>query len=223
MQVCMVTGYIPLVQNKWRSAATYGELGEKLSGVPVPKKAFYMKVEDTWLYKFVKDTTPPPRASLDNHPEKNSLEYMCAIHQKTSWLAQAADERPDADWLVWVDYAIFHQPGISNEVIYNFFEKLKQTPDDKIYAPGRLDKGIIESAVPCWRFLASALAVPRRYVDQLDFSCRTTARHHIIQTQNVEWEVNTLARVEQNNRYKMPFHWYKADFDGSLFTNFPGA
>ena len=222
MRARLITGYVP-IENHPRTPAEYGELGEKLSGVPARKKAFYMKVEDTWLYKFIQDTTPKPRVSEDGHPAKNSLEYMCAIHQKTSWLAQAADERPDADWLVWVDYGIFHMPGINNQMIYEVFEKLKHLPDNKIYAPGRMDKAPVESAYPCWRFLASLLAVPRKLVDQFDFACRTTARHHIIQTQNVEWEVNTIARIEANNRYKLPFHWYRADFDGSIFTNFPGV
>jgi hypothetical protein len=144
---------------------------------------------------------------------------MCAIHQKTSWLAQAADERPDADWLVWVDYGAFHMKGVSNQVIYEMFEKLKRTPDNKIYAPGWWDKAPVESVHPCWRFFGTVLAVPRKLVDQFDFACRTTARHHIITTKNIEWEANTISRVEANG--KLPFHWYRADFDSSIYTNFP--
>jgi hypothetical protein len=59
--------------------------------------------------------------------------------------------------------------------------------------------------------------VPRKLVDQLDFACRVAARKHISATKNVEWEVNTWARIEA--QHKLPFHWYKADHDVSMFTN----
>ncbi len=214
MRVKLVTGYIP-IPNHPRTAAEYGELGEKLSGVPVPKKAFYSRVGDTWLHKYISKLPFVPRSSEHDNPAKNTLAYHCVNHQKTSWLVQAADEDPDADVLVWVDYGIFRQSGVTNQAIYEFMEKL----DDKaIYAPGCWDKpDAVEAAYPCWRFCGSVLAVPRRLVDQLDFACRTTARQHISSTKVVEWEVNTWARVEA--KHKLPFHWYKADHDVSMFNN----
>ena len=213
MKTKLVTAYVP-IPNHPRTAAEYGELGERLSGVPVRKKAFYMKVEDTWMAKFVQDLKYMPHISEGDNPHKNSLAYHCVNHMKTSWLVQAADEDPEADVLVWVDYGIFRLPGVVNQAIYEFMEKL----DDKaIYAPGCWDVGPIESALPCWRFCGSVLAVPRRYVDQLDFAVRATARQHIVRTKNVEWEVNTWARVEA--QHKLPFHWYKADHNVTLFDN----
>jgi hypothetical protein len=210
----LVTGYVP-IPNHPRTASEYGELGEKLSGVPVRKKAFYMKVQDTWMHKYIQKLPFVPRSSEHDNPMKNSLAYHCVNHQKTSWLVQAADEDPEADILVWVDYGVFRLTGVNNQAIYEFMEKL----DDKaIYTPGCWDKPqVVEAAYPCWRFCGSVLAVPRRLVDQLDYACRVAARQHISSTKSVEWEVNTWARIEAKG--KLPFHWYKADHDVSMFNN----
>ena len=216
MKVKLVTAYIPIA-NHPRGPEEYGALGEKLSGVPVPKKAFYMRVEDTWMSKALRHMAKRgllPRSSVSDNPAKNTLAYHCVNHQKSSFLVQAADEDPEADVLVWVDYGIFRLPGINNQVIYEFAERL----DDKaIYVPGCWDKPeVVESVDPCWRFCGSVIAVPRKLVDWFDFQCRTQARRHIEKTRNVEWEVNTWARVE--NGHPQQFHWYKADHNETLFT-----
>lgn len=216
MKVKLVTGYVP-IPNHPRTAKEYGELGEKLSGVPVPKKAYYDQFQNLWLSKYILHLPFKPRPSEHDNPAKNTTIYHCVNHQKTTWLVQAADEDPSADVLVWIDYGIFHLPGVCNQAIYEFCEKL----DDKaIYAPGCWDKpDVIEAAYPCWRFCGSVLAVPRKLVDVLDFNVRVQARQHISKTKNVEWEVNTWARVEQSRQAKLPWRWYKADHDVSMFTN----
>lgn len=214
MKIKLVTAYVP-IPNHPRGPEEYGALGEKLSGVPVPKKAFYQPLDTLWLSKYINSLKFPPRASEHDNPHKNSLAYHCVNHQKSSWLVQAAAEDPDADVLVWVDYGIFRLDGVSNQAIYEFVEKL----DDKaIYAPGcwETKPDVVESAYPCWRFCGSVLAVPRRLVDSFDYECRVAARQHVAATKNVEWEVNTWARVERKT--KLPFHWYKADHNSTLFT-----
>lgn len=213
MKVKLVTGYVP-IPNHPRGPAEYGELGERLSGVPIPKKAFYGRLQDTWLAKFVNSLKFNPSVSEHDNPDKNSLAYHCVNHMKSTWLVQAANEDPDTDVFVWVDYGIFRLPGVCNKAIYEFFEKLD---DRAIYAPGCWQQQVIESAYPCWRFCGSVIAVPRKLVDDFDYSCRVEARQHITKTRNVEWEVNTWSRVEA--KHKLPIHWYKADHDVTLFNN----
>lgn len=214
MRAKLVTAYVPIPGHP-RTAEEYGALGEKLGGVPVRKKCFYNKLDEMWLSKYLNKLPFTPRSSVADNPDKNTLAYHAVQHQKTSWLVQAADEDPEADVLVWVDYGIFRLPGITNQAIYEFMEKL----DDKaIYVPGCLPKpDAVEASYPCWRFCGSVIAVPRRMVDQLDFACRVAARQHVSSTKNVEWEVNTWARVEQKTR--LPFRWYQADHDVSMFNN----
>jgi hypothetical protein len=219
MRARLVTGYIP-IEGHPRTPEMYGALGEKLGGVPVPKAAFYQRVEETWLRKYASSLLFPPKISEGDNPAKNTLAYHCTNHQKTEWLLNAVEKYPDEDWYVWVDYGIFSQPGISNQIIYEMFERLIQTPPDKIYIPGCWDKSsIIESATPCWRFCGSMFAVPKKFVPMLHYACVKTAFKHVRATNNIEWEINTLARIEKHER--LPFHWYRADHNGTQFTNFP--
>jgi hypothetical protein len=215
MRTKLVTAYVP-IPNHPRPASEYGELGERLSAVPVKKKCFYQQLDTLWMTKYINSLPFVPRASEGDNPMKNTLAYHAVNHQKTTWLVQACNEDPDTDVFVWVDYGIFHLPGVNNQAIYEFMDKL----DDKaIYAPGCWEQGVIEAAAPCWRFCGSVLAVPRRLIDRLDYACRVAARQHVSSTKNVEWEVNTWARVEQKLGTGLTWHWYKADHDVSLFNN----
>lgn len=214
MKVKLVTAYVPIKDHP-RGPEHYGRLGELLSGVPVQKKCFYQRVDETWLHKVIRHRPVVARSQVHDNAAKNTLAYHCVQHQKTEWLRQASTEDPDADVLVWVDYGIFNLPGINNKSIYEFFEKLN---DKAIYAPGCWHQSmIIESVFPCWRFCGSVLAVPKQYIDPLDYEVRTQALRHLKRTNTVDWEVNTWARVEHGK--KLPFHWYKADHNVSMFDN----
>ena len=215
MRARLVTGYAPIKDHP-RSAEEYGGLGERLAAVPVRKAAFYQRVEETWLWKFVRSLPTVPKVSEGDNPAKNTLAYHCVNHQKTEWLLAAVEKYPDDDVYVWVDYGIFHQPDVTSEAIFKFVESL----DDKaIYAPGCWDKSIVQSAAPCWRFCGSVLAVPKQFVPMLHFACVRTAMKHIRATNNVEWEINTWARVEKKDT--LPWCWYHADHNGSQFWNAP--
>jgi hypothetical protein len=216
MKARLVTGYIPIIGQP-RGVKEYGELGEKLGGVPVRKKAFYMRVEDTWLAQHVRLLPYRPSWSAGDNPDKNSLAYHCVQHEKIKWLKQAAIENPDDDIMVWVDYGIFHQPGVCNEAIVRFMQSLD---DRAIYAPGCWGASKhVDPNNPCWRFCGSVLAVPSRYVEQLDQEITDQARATVAVTQNVEWEVNTWARAEAKS--SLPWCWYKADHNVSQFTDAP--
>ncbi len=217
MKTILVTAYVPIAGHP-RGVAEYGALGEKIGILPVRKKAFYQQLDTCWMTKFLRGLSFTPNPSEGDNPEKNSLAYHIVNHQKTTWLKEAADENPDADVVCWVDYGIFRLPGVNGADIISFINSL----DDKhIYAPGCwLPQVAIESATPCWRFCGSVLSVPTKVVHDLDFECRNKARQHIQTTRNVEWEVNTWARVEAGKR-RLPWKWYKADHNRTLFTQCP--
>lgn len=217
MRAKLVTGYVPIAGHP-RGPTEYGALGEKLGGVPVRKKAFYDQVQNLWMTKFLRELPFVPKATEYDNPEKNTLPYHIVNHEKTAWLAQAAAEDLDCDVVVWVDYGIFRLPGICNEAIHRF---MASVDDQAIYAPGCWNApDVIESSFPCWRFCGSVLSVPARLASEFDAACRAEARQHIRATKNVEFEVNTWARVEKRRKYKFPIRWYEADHDVSMFTNF---
>lgn len=213
-KIKIVTGYIP-IEGHPRTAAEYGELGEQLSHVPCRKKAFYSTVNNTWLARMVRSLDYIPKVAQHDNPAKNTLDYHCVNHEKTAWLLQAAQEDPDTDMFVWVDYGIFRLPGVNTQVISDFLERL----DEKhIYIPGCWNPEVVETCYPCWRFCGSVLAMPRWYAEEFDMRCKRAAQNHLRTTKTVEWEVNTWARVER--AHHLPIRWYKADHDATMFSNY---
>jgi hypothetical protein len=61
--------------------------------------------------------------------------------------------------------------------------------------------------------------VPRAYVFSLDAAMKREYVRWLRRNKHVTWEVNVLARVEQREP-DLPFWWYKADHDSSIFTNY---
>jgi hypothetical protein len=216
----VVTGYVP-INGHPRKSAEYGELGEKLfvplvsAGVNV--KRYMEPLELCWLHKYIARFKEPPYPSVADNPAKNTLAYHCVQHQKFAWLLKAAIEDPRADTYVWIDYGIGHVPGVTPDVVWDFLQAVG--PQD-IAIPGcwPRDAERIDLRTPCWRFCGGVLVVPRKMVHRLYKAVKTAALRHIDMTKNVEWEVNTLARVEIAGQ--VPIRWYQADHNETLFTGY---
>lgn len=214
VKVKVVTGYIPIAGHP-RSAAEYGALGEKLRELKAPVQPFYGAITSTWMYDMIKALPFGPTWSVADNPEKNTLAYHCANHQKFQWLFDATKLDNDADTFVWVDYGICHVPGVTPGVINACLEKV-QKADFAI--PGCWPRGDIRDDIPCWRFCGGLLVVPRTFVQPLKNLMQAIALLHVNVTKNVTWEVNTLARLEQTD--KLPLRWYAADHNETMFTNY---
>lgn len=218
-KIRVVTGFVPILGHP-RTAKEYGELGERLASLPVSVRPFYQPLSECWLWRFVHDrSTLPTHAEADN-PAKNSLAYHCVQHQKFAWLLDAMQEDLDTDVFIWIDYGIFSVPGMEREPIVEFLKRVR--PNDTAI-PGcwsildpRATAG--NDYTPNWRFCGGVMVVDRRDVPMLHNAVKLMACKRIAQTNNVTWEVNTLARVEQENVMKI--RWYKADHDTSLFTGY---
>lgn len=219
-RVKVVTGFIPIANP--RSAATYWELGARLlGGLTGPVVARFPNIEDTWLYRWLKNSGRLEHVnhSVQDNPTKNTLEYHCVQHEKFQWLAEAhASDISGADLLVWIDYGILHVPGVTTQIIKDYLARLTDTGE--IMIPGCWDKNReISSDFPCWRFCGGLMVVPTKLAPHLLEAVKYTAQDHITLTGNVEWEVNTLARVELDN--PKAFHWYEADHNETMFTGLP--
>lgn len=211
----IVTGYVPIL-NHPRGPEEYGRLGEQLATVRAPIKAFYTQIRDCWLARDLGKLPFHPTASEGDNPQKNTLDYHIVNHQKTEWLLAAAVQDPEPDTLIWMDYGIFHLPGVTADVIQNFLHKIEP---GKLSIPGCWDRTAdVSDLFPSWRFCGSMMIVPRKYVRRLDKEMKQTLRHHIAKTKNVWWEVNTLAALEKETL--MPINWYKADHNETMFTNY---
>lgn len=220
----IVTGYVP-IKGHPRTAEEYGKLGQDLfvplvtAGVNVKR---YMEPLDTcWLHKYVdRFKQNPPYPSAADNPAKNTLAYHIVQHQKFAWLLKAAIEDPRPDTYIWLDYGIGHVPGVTPVVIGDFLDKVIANPPDRVTIPGCWPKDAerVDLRTPCWRFCGGVMVVPRKLVHKFYKAAKTAALRHIDATKNVEWEVNTLARVELANT--VPMRWYQADHNETMFTGY---
>lgn len=214
----VVTGYVP-IKGHPRSAAEYGELGEKLFGkvVDVPIHAFYETVPETWLAKLIQEVPFSVTPSVADNPAKNTIAYHCVQHQKFGWLLKAAITDPTPDTFVWMDYGIGHVPGVTPDVVNAFLASV-QPNDFAIPGCWTREEALEWSTYmhPSWRFCGGLMVVPRAHIHRLYKLIKQEAGNHIQRTKNVTWEVNSLAAIERC--LPGPLRWYKADHNETMFT-----
>jgi hypothetical protein len=211
----IVTGYVPILGHP-RPVSEYGKLGEALGAVAWPKQAFYERVEDCWMYKFLKNMGGDYTHSVGDNPQKNSEYYHIVQYQKAQWLRAAMLDDVDSDVFVWIDYGFMRLKGVTAAVIEDFMRRL----DAKTIAiPGCWDQyPVVTDEYPCWRFCGGVLVVPREFLMAFVGCFKAEAMRHTAETRNLSWEVNTLARLEQKTR--LPIRWYKADHNSSMVENY---
>ena len=214
MAIAVVTGYVPIKDHP-RSASEYGALGElifpKLKNATVIPR--YEKLEKCWLWKRISILPYPTTHSPGDNPAKNTLAYHCVNHQKFWWLKDCAVRYPEFNTFVWLDYGIGHVPGVTAAVIDEFLARIKQ---DDFAIPGCWEKEntLINDFWPCWRFCGGLMVVPHPRVRGFYDTVKKGVLQHLYDKGNLDWEVNTLARVEPS----LPnLRWYKADHDASMF------
>lgn len=217
MRIKIITGFIPIPDHP-RSEREYDRLAKRWENVPYPLQAFqWANTTPTWLRRFVADEAPGASHSVSDNPAKNTLAYHCVQHQKSEWLMQAAVEDTDTDVFVWIDYGIFHVPGVDEDRIIAFLDKVD---GHTLAIPGCHGRVPISADHPCWRFCGGVVVAPRRTVFDFDQRAKRAAKVHIRETNNVEWEVNTWARAEQAG---LKVAWYQADHNETMFTNYGRA
>ena len=217
--ITAVTAFVP-IPNHPRKEEVYRDLGQHLLTLEIPLMFHEATIEECWLYEYLQQRQKRFTHSVADNPAKNSIAYHIVQAQKTEWLVEASHANPQADVLVWIDYGIFHVPGVTGPIIRDFLIRAK---DEKAIAiPGCWDRDYTyDDKWPCWRFCGGVLVVPRDQVIDLD----TAMKHEYItwlnKTNNLSWEINTLARVEQNYK-QLPIWHYKADHNASMFTAYRG-
>jgi hypothetical protein len=218
--VTVVSGYIDIPDHP-RGSADYQALGAKLEDAvgSVPMVVGGGTVEDTWLAKTIRASRQNISHSVADNPAKNTLAYHCVQHEKFSWLKGAFDQDVDnTQMFVWIDYGILHVSGVTPEIIKDYLVKAQDFA--RITIPGCWRKPFaISPQTPCWRFCGGLLAVPRVLVTPFARMAMAVAMRTMEATSNIDWEVNTLARVEEHN--VLPIVWYAADHNETMFTNAP--
>lgn len=171
--IVAITAYVPIPDHT-RSADEYHHLAVPLHNLAfeAPLLSRMEKLENCWLYQYIeKFYGIPPKGltwSVSDNPHKNSLAYHIVQAQKTEFLVQAAEAigmQPDV--YVWIDYGIFHVPGVTPQVIKEFLARADG--EQTIAIPGCWGEDYTyDDRHPCWRFCGGVMVVPRKYVVAFD-------------------------------------------------------
>src|SRR5215831_530930 len=220
--ITVVSAFIPIPDHP-RSELEYDTLGKKLLGIE--HRVMFAKgdVQHCWLHEHLEteyglDTSRFSYSIADN-PRKNSLSYHIIQAQKTEWLEIALYVDPFADVFVWIDYGIFHVPGVTAEIIDAFLDRAES--EQAIAIPGCWQKGQnpYDDNWPHWRFCGGVMVVPRKFISAFNFAMKLEYKRWLKETGNISWEVNTLTRLERRDP-EFPVWHYFADHDKTLFTNY---
>ena len=234
-RVRLVTGFVPLAGHP-KSTATYLELGARLLALPIPKVVWttgeiraqlerehraggfneFRTFDDRfWIHDELDGRS---YSVASQHPAKDTLAFHAVQHQKTRWLEEASREFA-SDILVWIDFGIFHVPGITERVIADFVGRLR---DDFVAIPGcwpRSDRVMLDQ--PNWRFCGGVVVCPGLLAPWLHRVCVDTFRGIVALHRKVSWEVNTWAIAEMSGR--LPIRQYHAaTHDERMFTAYDG-
>lgn len=221
-EVMLVSGFVPLPGREH----AYAEWGERLEALPIRKKVFFGTVERCWLYNWLRWQPAFVEPAPGDNPQKNTREYHIVQHQKLEWMAIAAQQNPDVDVFVWVDYGIFHVPGINEDNLRAFLKRV--ATETQVTLPGcrtpdiNPDGGgvIIDDNWPCWRFCGGIIICPHDLVIPFRTAFNGMTELRLAHTRRLTWEVNTLAHLEVSKL--IPMKWYYADHNQQMVENYAG-
>ncbi len=117
--------------------------------------------------------------------------------------------------LIWLDYGIFHQPGVAAELIDDFLRAVRVSP--RFAIPGAWEQSSGAVDWPDWHFCGSTIVVPKEHVGDFHDAVRAVTLARLARDNYLTWEVNDWAAVEKS----LPVQWYKANHDQTQFTNYP--
>jgi hypothetical protein len=227
MKAIAVTGFIPnAFPAKHLSLDRCKELGDKLkSSIPNKIHAFDdgWTIDKCWANKLLQDN-PDLMPSCANPPEDRFLEpkHMTlsniVLLQRYEWMKLAGDLHPDVDVFAWIEYTVFKQKNITEQVIQNFMDRIEQEVFNSVSLPGCWPKGVIKDSEAHWRFCGSCWVCPRKYLSKVNESVQTVASLRAKMTGRLSWDMNTMAYVELLDLF--PVRWYSANHDETQFTNF---
>lgn len=214
VQLVVVTGYVQLLDNP-RTHEEYARLGGRLGELrEAPVLPFRCKLEDCWLD--MPTRCKDVKHAVADNPRKNTRAYHVVQHQKTAWLLQAREIAPRADVLVWLDYGIFHQPGVTAHAIDDFLRVVRTRPAFAIPGAWEQSSGAVDW--PDWHFCGSTIVVPSEHLHTFHKAVRSVTLERLDRDNFLTWEVNDWSTAERQG--DLPIQWYKADHDQTQFTNY---
>lgn len=219
-KVRLVTGFVPIPDHP-RSEGEYHRLAKGFEEIGAEPLVYKTPLKYCWLQDWFDHRSDRGEhtfmVSRGDNPAKNTTAYHVVQHQKTEWLRQATFDDGDAETFIWIDYGIFHQPGVTAAVISDFLKRIR--PKD-FAIPGCWPVGYNPNGArdPNWRFCGSVAVVPRIYVGEFNAAVKMITKARVRMLNHLTWEVNDWADVE--GLKSLPIRWYAADHNQTQFTNY---
>lgn len=224
-KVKVVTAYVPLPV-KHLNREQYRHLGDRLvraCGEDRIRVFYDFPVEDCWAYSY-RDLPPAQPVAGDRYATPGDFVLSNIVqHQRTTWARLAAEEDPDANVFVWLDYGILKQGGftgrpVTEELVTEFLDRVERHKFTDVPFPGIWPKGEISDTGDNWRFVGSTHIWPREYLDIIDLMYKTECRRFIERTQTVSNDLPIWAHTEA--RWPIPFRMYPGNHDATQLTGF---
>lgn len=213
MRLVVASGYVEIPGHP-RTKAVYDELGAQLMRIQTaPVHVCRTELADCWLTPYVRDRHV--KHAVAGNPSKNSMAYHVVQHQKSAWLIEVA-AATNADVIVWLDYGVCHQPGVTTDAIEAFLQRA-QTHTGSIALPGAWESAERTPFEPNWRFLGSSFVAPRALIERFHAAVQAVTLERL-ERGLVTWEINDWADVER--RGNVPMRWYQANHNRSQFDQF---
>jgi hypothetical protein len=229
----LVTGYVRLNQ-PYRRHEHFVDLGRRLLGLHAPTTVFVdgetdlgalppgveartASLDACWLWPSAREARTPA-----GNPHKDSRAFLAVQHQKSAWLAEAAETSNEA-LLAWIDFGVLHVPGVTVERVRAFLERAaRHAPLDRItwasiHGPPASEDLPWDRV--SWHCAGGVVLCPRSQAAWLDAGVREAAAAWLSESGAVTWEVNTWARLWA--RHPERFHHYLCDHDATLFDAGP--
>lgn len=230
-KVRVVSAYVPL-NVRHLSREQYADYGKRMAAaIPRNVRIYYdYPLSLCWCHSFLQDVGGlnfPPATSVpaDRYATPADMTMSNIVqHQRTQWLMYTALEDPDADVLVWLDYAILKQGAftgkpVTTEQIEQFVDAVARYTGDDIPFPGIWPKGPISDTGDNWRFVGSTHIIPRKYLAAVHQWYQHECRKFILRTKTIPLDLPVWAAVEENSG--LPFVQYPANHDATQLTGFP--
>lgn len=230
-KVKVVTAYCDLGLTKRPSAefhALGGDLLAACAAADVPWRFF----DDypfllTWVpFEFLHITKAAnPRAEDRFATDLEHLKSNMIQHSPVQWLEEAAAEDPEPDVFVWLGYSLTKQGDFTGkpirpEDVHKFLTKVSEYPFGDIPIPSIRPNDPIAPFGDNWQFVGSTIIVPRRFLSQMARSYRTCLCEFVRVHRAIPLDLAIWPAVVRTSG--LPFTPYKAEYDATQLTNFPG-
>jgi hypothetical protein len=204
----------------------FRDLGARLKDALGPRLHAFddgWRLRDCWAYPllqqqpFLQPSDPNPPADRFTS-KRDAVISNIVLLQRFEWAGLAAQIHRSAEVLVWVEYSILKQSGVTPEILNRYLDRIEETPVRSLTLPGVWDRNPLGDSTINWRFAGSTWMCPRFLVQPLTTAVKSLTQLRAQTTGTITWDVNTLAQIEQLGL--LPMQWYRGNHDATQFTGF---